>query len=148
MQKFIKELDGCASNKEEVDLLSRKEEKTKKGPISKLLQNLSFRKFSNKSDSSKLSISTQYTYPKNENRFEQENISEVSDFELDQLSDSFHSSVNDSNISDDQIANFSDELEIEVDENEMHNDSNEKEIDFSQFKPRSIKPLINLKFMK
>lgn len=147
MQKFIKELGGN-SNKEEVDFLSRKEEKTKKGPISKLLQNLSFRKFSNKSDSSKLSISTQYTYPKNENRFEQENLSEVSDFELDQLSDSFHSSINDSNISEEQIANFSDEFEIEVEESEIHNNSNEKEIDFSKFKPRAIKPLINLKFMK
>ena len=34
------------------------------------------------------------------------------------------------------------------DEFEMQNDSNEKEIDFSQFKPKTIKPLINLKFMK
>ena len=148
MQRLIKELSNTANKEEEVDFLSRKEEKTKKGPISKLLQNLSFRKLSNKSESSKLSISTQYTYTKNENRFEQGNLSEISDFELDQSNESFHSSFDNSNISEHQITNFSDELEIEVDECEMQNDSNEKEIDFSQFKPKTIQPLINLKFMK
>ena len=67
---------------------------------------------------------------------------------MDQSNESFHSSFDNSNISEHQITNFSDELEIEVDECEMQNDSNEKEIDFSQFKPKTIQPLINLKFMK
>ena len=39
MQRLIKELGNTANKEEEVDFLSRKEEKTKKGPISKLLQN-------------------------------------------------------------------------------------------------------------
>ena len=134
------------SKEEEVDELSVEHLSIKKrGPISQLLYSMSLRKLSNKSDTSKSSISTQYTYVNNENRIQQDNLSEISDFDLDEDDDSFHSSINNSMLSEEQVVNLSGEFT--VDDNDYPDEDNLKA--FSKGYSKSInKPLIDLSLCK
>ena len=97
-------------------------------------------KLSNKSDTSKLSISTQYS-TKIDIRNEPDQLSEISDFELEPNEDSFHSSLNNSKIDSDQVVSFSDDFElIDDDEERIKNFSK-----LNNFKTSPIiKPLINV----
>ena len=126
------------TKEDEVDTLSRKDNLKLKGPITKYLE--SIRKLSNKSDTSKLSISTQYS-TKIDIRNEPDQLSEISDFELEPNEDSFHSSLNDSKIDSDQVVSFSDDFElIDDDEERIKNFSK-----LNNFKTSPIiKPLINV----
>ena len=126
------------TKEDEVDTLSRKDNLKSKGPITKYLE--SIRKLSNKSDTSKLSISTQYS-TKIDIRNEPDQLSEISDFELEPNEDSFHSSLNNSKIDSDQVVSFSDDFElIDDDEERIKNFSN-----LNNFKTSPIiKPLINV----
>ena len=126
------------TKEDEVDTLSRKDNLKSKGPITKYLE--SFRKLSNKSDTSKLSISTQYS-TKIDIRNEPDQLSEISDFELEPNEDSFHSSLNNSKIDSDQVVSFSDDFElIDDDEERIKNFSK-----LNNFKTSPIiKPLINV----
>lgn len=126
------------AKEDEVDTLSRKDNLKSKGPITKYLE--SIRKLSNKSDTSKLSISTQYS-TKIDIRNEPDQLSEISDFELEPNEDSFHSSLNNSKIDSDQVISFSDDFElIDDDEERIKNFSK-----LNNFKTSPIiKPLINV----
>ena len=126
------------TKEDEVDALSRKDNLKSKGPITKYLE--SIRKLSNKSDTSKLSISTQYS-TKIDIRNEPDQLSEISDFELEPNEDSFHSSLNNSKIDSDQVVSFSDDFElIDDDEERIKNFSK-----LNNFKTSPIiKPLINV----
>lgn len=126
------------TKEDEVDTLSRKDNLKSKGPITKYLE--SIRKLSNKSDTSKLSISTQYA-TKIDIRNEPDQLSEISDFELEPNEDSFHSSLNNSKIDSDQVVSFSDDFElIDDDEERIKNFSK-----LNNFKTSPIiKPLINV----
>ena len=126
------------TKEDEVDTLSRKDNLKSKGPITKYLE--SIRKLSNKSDTSKLSISTQYS-TKTDIRNEPDQLSEISDFELEPNEDSFHSSLNNSKIDSDQVVSFSDDFElIDDDEERIKNFSK-----LNNFKTSPIiKPLINV----
>ena len=126
------------TKEDEVDTLSRKDNLKSKGPITKYLE--SIRKLSNKSDTSKLSISTQYS-TKIDIRNEPDQLSEISDFELEPNEDSFHSSLNNSKIDSDQVVSFSDDFElIDDDEERIQNFSK-----LNNFKTSPIiKPLINV----
>ena len=126
------------AKEDEVDTLSRKDNLKSKGPITKYLE--SIRKLSNKSDTSKLSISTQYS-TKIDIRNEPDQLSEISDFELEPNEDSFHSSLNNSKIDSDQVVSFSDDFElIDDDEERIKNFSK-----LNNFKTSPIiKPLINV----
>ena len=126
------------AKEDEVDTLSRKDNLKLKGPITKYLE--SIRKLSNKSDTSKLSISTQYS-TKIDIRNEPDQLSEISDFELEPNEDSFHSSLNNSKIDSDQVVSFSDDFElIDDDEERIKNFSK-----LNNFKTSPIiKPLINV----
>lgn len=126
------------TKEDEVDTLSRKDTLKSKGPITKYLE--SIRKLSNKSDTSKLSISTQYS-TKIDIRNEPDQLSEISDFELEPNEDSFHSSLNNSKIDSDQVVSFSDDFElIDDDEERIKNFSK-----LNNFKTSPIiKPLINV----
>ena len=126
------------AKEDEVDTLSRKDNLKSKGPITKYLE--SIRKLSNKSDTSKLSISTQYS-TKIDIRNEPDQLSEISDFELEPNGDSFHSSLNNSKIDSDQVISFSDDFElIDDDEERIKNFSK-----LNNFKTSPIiKPLINV----
>ena len=126
------------TEEDEVDTLSRKDNLKSKGPITKYLE--SIRKLSNKSDTSKLSISTQYS-TKIDIRNEPDQLSEISDFELEPNEDSFHSSLNNSKIDSDQVVSFSDDFElIDDDEERIKNFSK-----LNNFKTSPIiKPLINV----
>ena len=126
------------TKEDEVDTLSRKDNLKSKGPITKYLE--SIRKLSNKSDTSKLSISTQYS-TKIDIRNEPDQLSEISDFELEPNEDSFHSSLNNSKIDSDQVVSFSDDFElIDDDEERIKNFSK-----LNNFKTSPIiKPLINV----
>lgn len=126
------------AKEDEVDTLSRKDNLKSKGPITKYLE--SIRKLSNKSDTSKLSISTQYS-TKIDIRNEPDQLSEISDFELEPNEDSFHSSLNNSKIDSDQVISFSDDFElIDDDEERIKNFSKLKNFKTSPI----IKPLINV----
>ena len=157
VEYFFKNIIMCNSNniiiykmnqskEEEVDELSVEHLSIKKrGPISQLLYSMSLRKLSNKSDTSKSSISTQYTYVNNENRIQQDNLSEISDFDLDEDDDSFHSSMNNSMLSAEQVVNLSGEFT--VDDNDYPDEDNLKA--FSKGYSKSInKPLIDLSLCK
>ena len=126
------------TKEDEVDTLSRKDNLKSKGPITKYLE--SIRKLSNKSDTSKLSISTQYS-TKIDIRNEPDQLSEISDFELEPNEDSFHSSLNNSKIDSAQVVSFSDDFElIDDDEERIQNFSK-----LNNFKTSPIiKPLINV----
>lgn len=126
------------TKEDEVDTLSRKDNLKSKRPITKYLE--SIRKLSNKSDTSKLSISTQYS-TKIDIRNEPDQLSEISDFELEPNEDSFHSSLNNSKIDSDQVVSFSDDFElIDDDEERIKNFSK-----LNNFKTSPIiKPLINV----
>lgn len=126
------------TKEDEVDTLGRKDNLKSKGPITKYLE--SIRKLSNKSDTSKLSISTQYS-TKIDIRNEPDQLSEISDFELEPNEDSFHSSLNNSKIDSDQVVSFSDDFElIDDDEERIKNFSK-----LNNFKTSPIiKPLINV----
>ena len=126
------------TKEDEVDTLSRKDNLKSKGPITKYLE--SIRKLSSKSDTSKLSISTQYS-TKIDIRNEPDQLSEISDFELEPNEDSFHSSLNNSKIDSDQVVSFSDDVElIDDDEERIKNFSK-----LNNFKTSPIiKPLINV----
>ena len=126
------------TKEDEVDTLNRKDNLKSKGPITKYLE--SIRKLSNKSDTSKLSISTQYS-TKIDIRNEPDQLSEISDFELEPNEDSFHSSLNNSKIDSDQVVSFSDDFElIDDDEERIKNFSK-----LNNFKTSPIiKPLINV----
>ena len=126
------------TKEDEVDTLSRKDNLKSKRPITKYLE--SIRKLSNKSDTSKLSISTQYS-TKIDIRNEPDQLSEISDFELEPNEDSFHSSLNNSKIDSDQVVSFSDDSElIDHDEERIKNFSK-----LNNFKTSPIiKPLINV----
>ena len=126
------------TKEDEVDTLSRKDNLKSKGPITKYLE--SIRKLSSKSDTSKLSISTQYS-TKIDIRNEPDQLSEISDFELEPNEDSFHSSLNNSKIDSDQVVSFSDDFElIDDDEERIKNFSK-----LNNFKTSPIiKPLINV----
>ena len=130
------------TKEDEVDTLSRKDNLKSKGPITKYLE--SIRKLSNKSDTSKLSISTQYS-TKIDIRNEPDQLSEISDFELEPNEDSFHSSLNNSKIDSDQVVSFSDDFElIDDDEERIKNFSK-----LNGFKTSPIiKPLINVNSFK
>ena len=126
------------TKEDEVDTLSRKDNLKSKGPITKYLE--SIRKLSNKSDTSKLSISTQYS-TKIDIRNEPDQLSEISDFELEPNEDSFHSSLNNSKIDSDQVVSFSDDFELIDDDEERINNFSK----LNNFKTSPIiKPLINV----
>ena len=126
------------TKEDEVDTLSRKDNLKSKGPITKYLE--SIRKLSNKSDTSKLSISTQYS-TKIDIRNEPDQLSEISDFELEPNEDSFHSSLNNSKIDSDQVVSFSDDFELTDDDEERINNFSK----LNNFKTSPIiKPLINV----
>ena len=126
------------TKEDEFDILSRKDNLKSKGPITKYLE--SIRKLSNKSDTSKLSISTQYS-TKIDIKNEPDQLSEISDFELEPNEDSFHSNLNNSKIDSDQVVSFSDDFElIDDDEERIKNFSK-----LNNFKTSPIiKPLINV----
>lgn len=141
MNSIIKSLSIISvdeQKEEEIDTLSRKDNLKSKGPITKYLENL--RKLSNKSDTSKLSISTQYS-TKIDTKNEQEELSEISDFELEPNEDSFHSSLNNSRIDSDQVVSFSDDFELIDDDEEKI--SNFYKVNNFKSSP-IIKPLINV----
>ena len=141
MNSIIKSLSIISvdeQKEEEIDTLSRKDNLKSKGPITKYLESL--RKLSNKSDTSKLSISTQYS-TKIDTKNEQEELSEISDFELDPNEDSFHSSLNNSRIDSDQVVSFSDDFELIDDDEEKI--SNFYKVNNFKSSP-IIKPLINV----
>ena len=126
------------TKEDEVDTLSRKDNLKSKGPITKYLE--SIRKLSNKSDTSKLSISTQYS-TKIDIRNEPDQLSEISDFELEPNEDSFHSSLNNSKIDSDQVVSFSDDFELTDDDEERIKNFSK----LNGFKTSPIiKPLINV----
>ena len=126
------------TKEDEVDTLSRKDNLKSKGPITKYLE--SIRKLSNKSDTSKLSISTQYS-TKIDIRNEPDQLSEISDFELEPSEDSFHSSLNNSKIDSDQVVSFSDDFELTDDDEERIKNFSK----LNNFKTSPIiKPLINV----
>ena len=126
------------TKEDEVDTLSRKDNLKSKGPITKYLE--SIRKLSNKSDTSKLSISTQYS-TKIDIRNEPDQLSEISDFELEPNEDSFHSSLNNSKIDSDQVVSFSDDFELTDDDEERIKNFSK----LNNFKTSPIiKPLINV----
>ena len=115
---FEKEQNTKNVNSEnEVDLLSSiNQSPVKRGPIQRILQTLVNRKLSNKSNTSKSSFSTQYSYLKKRDSIQNEDLSQISDFELyDSGESSFHSSVNNSFLSANQITNISGEL-VEMEE--------------------------------
>ena len=126
------------TKEDEVDTLSRKDNLKSKRPITKYLE--SIRKLSNKSDTSKLSISTQYS-TKIDIRNEPDQLSEISDFELEPNEDSFHSSLNNSKIDSDQVVSFSDDFELIDDDEEKI--SNFYKVNNFKSSP-IIKPLINV----
>ena len=141
MNSIIKSLSIISideQKEEEIDTLSRKDNLKSKGPITKYLESL--RKLSNKSDTSKLSISTQYS-TKIDTKNEQEELSEISDFELEPNEDSFHSSLNNSRIDSDQVVSFSDDFELICDDEEKI--SNFYQLNNFKSSP-IIKPLINV----
>ena len=126
------------TKEDEVDTLSRKDNLKSKRPITKYLE--SIRKLSNKSDTSKLSISTQYS-TKIDIRNEPDQLSEISDFELEPNEDSFHSSLNNSKIDSDQVVSFSDDFELTDDDEERIKNFSK----LNNFKTSPIiKPLINV----
>ena len=126
------------TKEDEVDTLSRKDNLKSKRPITKYLE--SIRKLSNKSDTSKLSISTQYS-TKIDIRNEPDQLSEISDFELEPNEDSFHSSHNNSKIDSDQVVSFSDDFELTDDDEERIKNFSK----LNNFKTSPIiKPLINV----
>ena len=122
----------------EVDLLSSiNQSPVKRGPIQRILQTLVNRKLSNKSNTSKSSFSTQYSYLKKRDSIQNEDLSQISDFELyDSGESSFHSSVNNSFLSANQITNISGEL---VEEEEIE----EEKIEI-KMKQQINRPLIKL----
>ena len=136
---FEKEQNTKNVNSEnEVDLLSSiNQSPVKRGPIQRILQTLVNRKLSNKSNTSKSSFSTQYSYLKKRDSIQNEDLSQISDFELyDSGESSFHSSVNNSLLSANQITNISGEL---VEEEEIE----EEKIEI-QMKQQINRPLIKL----
>ena len=122
----------------EVDLLSSiNQSPVKRGPIQRILQTLVNRKLSNTSNTSKSSFSTQYSYLKKRDSIQNEDLSQISDFELyDSGESSFHSSVNNSFLSANQITNISGEL---VEEEEIE----EEKIEI-KMKQQINRPLIKL----
>ena len=136
---FEKEQNTKTVNSEnEVDLLSSiNQSPVKRGPIQRILQTLVNRKLSNKSNTSKSSFSTQYSYLKKRDSIQNEDLSQISDFELyDSGESSFHSSVNNSFLSANQITNISGEL---VEEEEIE----EEKIEI-KMKQQINRPLIKL----
>ena len=136
---FEKEQNTKNVNSEnEVDLLSFiNQSPVKRGPIQRILQTLVNRKLSNKSNTSKSSFSTQYSYLKKRDSIQNEDLSQISDFELyDSGESSFHSSVNNSFLSANQITNISGEL---VEEEEIE----EEKIEI-KMKQQINRPLIKL----
>ena len=136
---FEKEQNTKNVNSEnEVDLLSSiNQSQVKRGPIQRILQTLVNRKLSNKSNTSKSSFSTQYTYLKKRDSIQNEDLSQISDFELyDSGESSFHSSVNNSFLSANQITNISGEI---VEEEEIE----EEKIEI-KMKQQINRPLIKL----
>ena len=136
---FEKEQNTKNVNSEnEVDLLSSiNQSPVKRGPIQRILQTLVNRKLSNKSNTSKSSFSTQYSYLKKRDSIQNEDLSQISDFELyDSGESSFHSSVNNSFLSANQITNISGEL---VEEEEIE----EEKIEI-KMKQQINRPLIKL----
>lgn len=136
---FEKEQNNKNVNSEnEVDLLSSiNQSPVKRGPIQRILQTLVNRKLSNKSNTSKSSFSTQYSYLKKRDSIQNEDLSQISDFELyDSGESSFHSSVNNSFLSANQITNISGEL---VEEEEIE----EEKIEI-KMKQQINRPLIKL----
>ena len=136
---FEKEQNTKNVNSEnEVDLLSSiNQSPVKPGPIQRILQTLVNRKLSNKSNTSKSSFSTQYSYLKKRDSIQNEDLSQISDFELyDSGESSFHSSVNNSFLSANQITNISGEL---VEEEEIE----EEKIEI-KMKQQINRPLIKL----
>ena len=126
------------NSENEVDLLSSiNQSPVKRGPIQRILQTLVNRKLSNKSNTSKSSFSTQYSYLKKRDSIQNEDLSQISDFELyDSGESSFHSSVNNSFLSANQITNISGEL---VEEEEIE----EEKIEI-KMKQQINRPLIKL----
>ena len=136
---FEKEQNTKNVNSEnEVDLLSSiNQSPVKRVPIQRILQTLVNRKLSNKSNTSKSSFSTQYSYLKKRDSIQNEDLSQISDFELyDSGESSFHSSVNNSFLSANQITNISGEL---VEEEEIE----EEKIEI-KMKQQINRPLIKL----
>ena len=136
---FEKEQNTKNVNSEnEVDLLSSiNQSPVKRGPIQRILQTLVNRKLSNKSNTSKSSFSTQYSYLKKRDSIQNEDLSQISDFELyDSGESSFHSSVNNSFLSANQITNISGDL-VEMEEIE------EEKIEI-KMKQQINRPLIKL----
>ena len=136
---FEKEQNTKNVNSEnEVYLLSSiNQSPVKRGPIQRILQTLVNRKLSNKSNTSKSSFSTQYSYLKKRDSIQNEDLSQISDFELyDSGESSFHSSVNNSFLSANQITNISGEL---VEEEEIE----EEKIEI-KMKQQINRPLIKL----
>ena len=136
---FEKEQNTKNVNSEnEVDLLSSiNQSPVKRGPIQRILQTLVNRKLSNKSNTSKSSFSTQYSYLKKRDSIQNEDLSQITDFELyDSGESSFHSSVNNSFLSVNQITNISGEL---VEEEEIE----EEKIEI-KMKQQINRPLIKL----
>ena len=136
---FEKEQNTKNVNSEnELDLLSSiNQSPVKRGPIQRILQTLVNRKLSNKSNTSKSSFSTQYSYLKKRDSIQNEDLSQISDFELyDSGESSFHSSVNNSFLSANQITNISGEL-VEKEEIE------EEKIEI-KMKQQINRPLIKL----
>ncbi len=136
---FEKEQNTKNVNSEnEVDLLSSiNQSPVKRGPIQRILQTLVNRKLSNKSNTSKSSFSTQYSYLNKRDSIQNEDLSQISDFELyDSGESSFHSSVNNSFLSANQITNISGEL---VEEEEIE----EEKIEI-KMKQQINRPLIKL----
>ena len=131
-----------ANPENEIDLLSSiNHSPITRGPIHRILQTLVNRKLSNKSNTSKSSFSTQYSYMKNRDSLQNEDLSQISDFELDEDGESsFHSSVNNSFLSANQIINISGEL---VEEEEIEEEKIEMKM-----KRQIKKPLINLNMYK
>ena len=126
------------NSENEVDLLSSiNQSPVKRGPIQRILQTLVNRKLSNKSNTSKSSFSTQYSYLKKRDSIQNEDLSQISDFELyDSGESSFHSSVNNSFLSANQITNISGDL-VEMEEIE------EEKIEI-KMKQQINRPLIKL----
>ena len=136
---FEKEQNTKNVNSEnEVDLLSSiNQSPVKRVPIQRILQTLVNRKLSNKSNTSKSSFSTQYSYLKKRDSIQNEDLSQISDFELyDSGESSFHSSVNNSFLSANQITNISGEI---VEEEEIE----EEKIEI-KMKQQINRPLIKL----
>lgn len=146
----MKDYNETFEESEIVDSIGKKAN-VKKGPISFLLQMKSLRKQSNKSDGSKMSVSTQFSQlsdyvSKNEYKYELEDLDAISDLELSQNS-SFHSSFDGSDLSESQVIEFEEggpSNSIDKNENEDEEEEDEEEI----FEDKTKKPHISFDFDK